>query len=67
MICLIERGQHDGTLDPDLDATWIRHALYGLVLQGCADAISGELPRHMLGEIVFRTLEGGARPISKRR
>ncbi len=36
-------------------------------LQGCADAVSGELPRHTLGEIVFRTLEGGARPISKRR
>ncbi|HXO49750.1 MAG TPA: TetR family transcriptional regulator [Mycobacterium sp.] len=67
LICLIERGQHDGTFDPDLDATWIRHALYGLVLQGCADAISGELPRHTPGEIVFRTLEGGARPISKRR
>jgi len=67
LICLIERGQQYGTFDPDLDATWIRHALYGRLLQGCADAMSGELPRHALGEIVFRTLEGGARPISKRR
>jgi AcrR family transcriptional regulator len=67
LIRLIERGQHDGTFDPDLDPRWIRHALYGLVLQGCAAAISGEFPRHALGEIVFRTLEGGTRPISKRR
>jgi AcrR family transcriptional regulator len=67
LISLIERGQHDGTFDPDLDPTWIRHALYGLVLQGCAAAISGEFPRHTLGEIVFRTLKGGTRPISKRR
>jgi AcrR family transcriptional regulator len=67
LICLIERGQHDRTFDPERDATWIRHALYGRLLQGCADAISGELPRHTLGESVFRTLEGGARPISERR
>ena len=59
---LIERGQQEGTVDPELNATWIRHALYGLLLKGCEDANSGELPRHTVAPIIIRTFERGICP-----
>jgi AcrR family transcriptional regulator len=56
---LIKRGQQEGAIDPDLTATWIRHALYGLVLQGCEQASIGELPRHTVAPLIIRTFERG--------
>ncbi|HEX3547693.1 MAG TPA: TetR/AcrR family transcriptional regulator [Mycobacterium sp.] len=64
LINLIKRGQDDGSFDPELDPTWIRHALYGLVLKGCEDANAGELPRHTVAPIIVRTLEHGVSPCS---
>jgi AcrR family transcriptional regulator len=62
LIDLIKRGQEEGVFDPDLNATWIRHALYGLVLQGCEEASKGELPRHTVAPLIIRTFEHGICP-----
>ncbi len=59
LIKLIKRGQHEGVFDSDLDATWIRHAMYGLVLQGCEQASKGGLPRHTVAQLIIRTFERG--------
>jgi hypothetical protein len=58
-INLIKRGQEEGVFDPDLNAAWIRHALYGLMLRGCEEASNGELPRHTVAPLVIRTFERG--------
>ena len=44
IVRLIERGQREGSFDPELSATWIEHSLFGLLLKGCEDAGSGEFP-----------------------
>lgn len=62
LIDLIKRAQEEGVFDPDLNATWIRHALYGLVLQGCGEASKGELPRHTVAPLIIRTFEHGICP-----
>jgi len=59
LINLIRRGQHEGAFDPDLNPTWIRHALYALLLQGCEEASNGELPRHTVAPLIIRTFEHG--------
>jgi AcrR family transcriptional regulator len=59
---LIRRGQEEGTLDPDLDGTWIRHALYALMLKGCEDAHTGSFPRHTVAPLIIRTFERGVGP-----
>jgi AcrR family transcriptional regulator len=62
LINLIKRGQDEGVFDPGLNPTWIRHALYGLVLQGCEQAMAGALPRHTVAPLIIRTFERGIRP-----
>jgi AcrR family transcriptional regulator len=62
-INLIKRGHDEGVFDPDLNPTWIRHTLYGLVLQGCEEASSGELPRHTVAPLIIRTFERGVCPL----
>ncbi|SLI54587.1 TetR family transcriptional regulator [Mycobacteroides abscessus subsp. bolletii] len=59
---LITRGQHEGVFDPDLSPIWIRHALYGLILQGCEQAMVGALPRHTVAPLIIRTFERGICP-----
>lgn len=61
IVALIERGQREGALEPQLSVTWIEHALYALVQQACEDAISGDLSRHTVVATVMRTLESGIR------
>jgi AcrR family transcriptional regulator len=62
VINLIRRGQDEGAFDPDLDPTWIWHALYGLILRGCEQAMAGALPRHTVAPLIIRTFERGVRP-----
>jgi AcrR family transcriptional regulator len=62
LINLITRGQHEGVFDPDLNPTWIRHALYGLILRGCEQAMAGTLPRHTVAPLITRTFERGICP-----
>jgi hypothetical protein len=62
LVNLITRGQHEGVFDPDLNPTWIRHALYGLILRGCEQAMAGALPRHTVGPLITRTFERGVCP-----
>jgi AcrR family transcriptional regulator len=62
VINLITRGQHEGVFDSDLNPTWIRHALYGLILRGCEQAMAGALPRHTVAPLITRTLERGICP-----
>jgi AcrR family transcriptional regulator len=59
---LITRGQHEGVFDPELNPIWIRHALYGLILQGCEQAMAGALPRHTVAPLIIRTFERGICP-----
>jgi hypothetical protein len=40
-------------------ATWTRHALYGLLLQGCEQASSGALPRRTVAPLIIRAFERG--------
>jgi AcrR family transcriptional regulator len=61
VVDLITRGQHEGVFDSDLDPTWIQHALYGLVLRGCEQAMAGALPRHTVAPLITRTFERGVR------
>lgn len=67
LINLITRGQHEGVFDPDLNPTWIRHALYGLILQGCDQAMAGALPRHTVAPLIIRTFERGVSPAPRPR
>jgi AcrR family transcriptional regulator len=60
---LIERGQHEGAFDPELSATWIEHVLFGLLLKGCEDAVSGVFPRHTVAPLIIRAFERGMRPV----
>jgi AcrR family transcriptional regulator len=62
VINLITRGQDEGVFDPDLNPTWIRHALYGLILRGCEQAMAGALPRHTVAPLITRTFERGICP-----
>jgi AcrR family transcriptional regulator len=62
LINLIKRGQDEGVFDPDLNPTWIRHALYGLILRGCEQAMAGALPRHTVAPLITRTFERGICP-----
>jgi len=48
--------------DSDLNPTWIRHALYGLILRGCEQAMAGALPRHTVAPLITRTFERGICP-----
>ncbi|MBB3600674.1 AcrR family transcriptional regulator [Mycolicibacterium sp. BK556] len=59
---LVTRGQHEGVFDPDLNPTWVRHALYGLILQGCEQTMAGALPRHTIAPLIIRTFERGICP-----
>jgi hypothetical protein len=61
VINLITRGQDEGVFDSDLNPTWIRHALYGLILRGCEQAMAGALPRHTVAPLT-RTFERGICP-----
>jgi AcrR family transcriptional regulator len=62
VIDLIARGQHEGVFDADLNPTWIRHALYGLILRGNEQAMAGALPRHTVAPLITRTFERGICP-----
>jgi hypothetical protein len=55
LINLITRGQDEGVFDSDLNPTWIQHALYGLILRGCEQAMAGELPHHTVAPLITRT------------
>jgi hypothetical protein len=44
MVRLIERGQREGSFDPELSATWIEHSLLGLLLKGYEDAAAASFP-----------------------
>ncbi|BBY28766.1 TetR/AcrR family transcriptional regulator [Mycolicibacterium sediminis] len=57
---LIRRGQVEGNLTSDLSAVWIQHALLALVLQGCEDVSTGELPAHTAVTTILRTFLRGA-------
>lgn len=58
---VIKRGQAEGALDPELSATWIEHAFFALILQGCEDLRSGDLPRHAVAPTIVRTFQRGVR------
>jgi AcrR family transcriptional regulator len=56
---LIERGQREGSFDPELSAVWIENSLFGLLLKGCEGAGSGEFHRHTVAPLIIRTFERG--------
>jgi hypothetical protein len=62
VINLIRRGQREGVFDPNLDPTWIWHALYALLLRGCERALTGALPRHTAAPLIIRTFQRGVGP-----
>jgi len=57
---LIRRGQTEGVFASDLSALWIEHALLALVLQGCEDVRTGDLPAHTAVTTILRTFLQGA-------
>ena len=59
VIALIKRGQDEGAFDPELSVTWIEHALYALIRQGCEDANRGDMLRHTVAPTVIHTFERG--------
>lgn len=61
LIRLIERGQADGTFDPEVSSLWIEHALFGLVTWACQDSKDGLMPPHAAAPAVIRTFERGVR------
>lgn len=56
---LIERGQADGVLDPEVSCEWIEHLLWSVVFAGCSAVSAGHLPRHGAAASVVRSLENG--------
>lgn len=56
---LIERGQEERVFDADLNPTWIRQALFGLLLKGCENAGTRDFPRHTVAPLIIRTFERG--------
>lgn len=61
LIRLIERGQAEGTFDPEVSSLWIQHALFGLVSWACRDSKNGLMPQHAAAPAVIRTFERGVR------
>lgn len=56
---LIRRGQAEGVFASDQSAVWIEHALLALVLQGCEDVRTGDLPAHTAVTTILRTFLRG--------
>ncbi|MBM7787834.1 TetR/AcrR family transcriptional regulator [Tenggerimyces flavus] len=62
VIALIERGQAEGTIDPNANPRWIYGVLWGMVYTGVEAANEGTLPRHGIGAAVIRMIERGIQP-----
>lgn len=52
----IERGQNEGTLDPDVPARWIELMLWSTVYTGLHAAADGLVARHGVEDLIRRTL-----------
>ena len=61
VIDLIERGQAEGVLDPEVSPAWIEHVLWALVYTAAEEASRGRMPRHAIASTVIRTFENGIR------
>lgn len=56
---LIQFGQEEGVVDPDVSGDWIEHVLWAHVSAGCTAVSTGKLPRHGASAWVIHTLENG--------
>ncbi|TDB78808.1 TetR/AcrR family transcriptional regulator [Micromonospora sp. KC721] len=61
---LVERGHHDGTIDPELPATWIQSVLWSQLYAGWSYLADTRISRHEALRLVVRTLSGAIAPKS---
>jgi AcrR family transcriptional regulator len=57
LFALIERGQAEGTIDPDLSREWIQYVLWSLLYSAWLLMREQELPRHAAFELCRRSLD----------
>lgn len=56
LIALVRRGQRDGTLDPDVDSTWLQSVLWALLYAAWEQTRDYDTPKHTALSLCLRTL-----------
>ncbi|GAA1719978.1 TetR/AcrR family transcriptional regulator [Streptomyces yatensis] len=56
VLALVRRGQEDGTLDPDVDATWLQNVLWALLYAAWEQTREHGTPKHTAISLCLRTL-----------
>lgn len=56
LLALVRRGQAEGTLDPDVDSTWLRTVLWSLLYGAWEQTREHDTPKHTALSLCLRTL-----------
>ncbi|MFD7290002.1 TetR/AcrR family transcriptional regulator [Streptomyces sp. NPDC059863] len=56
LLALVQRGQRDGTLDPDVDSTWLQNVLWALLYAAWEQTREHNTPKHTALSLCLRTL-----------
>ncbi len=55
---MVERGHHDGTIDPELPADWLQSLIWSQLYAGWAYQAQTGVSRHEVLRLVLRTVDG---------
>jgi AcrR family transcriptional regulator len=58
----IRRGQADGSLDPEVPASWLLDVYYSLLYCAAEQVVRGAMPAHEAGRMAVRALRSGLTP-----
>ncbi|GAA1648665.1 TetR/AcrR family transcriptional regulator [Actinoplanes couchii] len=59
---MIERGHSDGSIDPELPATWISNLMWSHLYGGWSYISEAQVSRHEALRLVLRSIEGAVTP-----
>ncbi|MGW1926244.1 TetR/AcrR family transcriptional regulator [Streptomyces massasporeus] len=62
LLALIRRGQKDGTLDPEVDVSWLQDVLWALLYAAWMQARDQCIPKHTALSLCLRTLRKAVAP-----
>lgn len=57
-VSMVERGHRDGTIDPELPATWVQSVIWSQLYVGWSYAAETDASRHQVLRLVLRTVDG---------
>jgi TetR/AcrR family transcriptional repressor of lfrA len=57
-VAMVERGHHDGSIDPELPAEWIQSLMWSQLYAGWSYLAAGNRSRHQVLHLVLRTVSG---------